>query len=57
MSWRSDREMEAPDSGDEESDHGPQPKKVKSEPYSPKTGQNSISTPLLSRDEYNVSYK
>lgn len=54
VSWRSDREMEAAESGDEESDQGPQPKKLKTEPYSPKPMQNSIAASQLTRDEYNV---
>ncbi|XP_065220387.1 protein tramtrack, alpha isoform-like [Planococcus citri] len=54
VSWRSDREMEAPESGDEDLDQ-PQPKRLKSEPYSPKSGQNTI-TSLSSRDDYNESH-
>lgn len=46
--------MEAAESGDEESDQGPQPKKLKTEPYSPKPTQNSVNASQLSRDEYNV---
>lgn len=58
VSWRSDREMEAIESGDDEADHGaPQAKKLKPDPYSPKSAQNSISTSLLSRDEFHVSEK
>lgn len=56
VSWRSDREMEAAESGDEESDQGPQPKKLKTEPYSPKPIQNSITASQQSRDEYNVRF-
>jgi hypothetical protein len=56
VSWRSDREMEAAESGDEETDHGlPQAKRLKPDPYSPKSAPNSVSTSLLSRDELNVS--
>lgn len=52
VSWRSDREMEGADSGDEESDQGPLPKKMKTEPYSPKPLQNSVNASHLPRDDY-----
>ena len=48
--------MEAAESGDEEADPGvPAAKKAKTDRYASKSARNSISTSLLSRDEYNVS--
>lgn len=55
VSWRSDREMEAAESGDEDLEQSPQRKRLKTEPCSPKSGQNTVSASLSSRDEYNVN--
>lgn len=55
VSWRSDREMEATESGDDEADFGPPQKKIKSESYSPKSVQNSINS-SIARDDYKDSH-